>query len=106
MHLWDFVKRKVTPLGEPSPGERPIQPIRDPFFPFVDLHGLTVADAHRRVDEVIAMAAHHHEEHVTIVTGRSGIIRREFEHWVAGKAGVAGIEELNGGGAFRLRLRK
>lgn len=43
---------------------------------------------------------------ITVVTGKSGPICREFPLWMEGHPSVRDVEELNGGGAFRVRFKK
>jgi DNA-nicking Smr family endonuclease len=68
----------------------------------LDLHGMTLAEAHATTN---AFLAHCHERSVTIVTGISGAIHREFPHWLD-KHPIGRIEPMNGGGAFRVHLRR
>jgi dsDNA-specific endonuclease/ATPase MutS2 len=104
-HLWDIVKKRCTPLGEPLPtdsmGRLYLSLERDSL----DLHHLTVQQAHDRSAEFIDCAHDAGKGSIEIITGRSGDIRREFETWAQLHPRVRSIEPLNGGGAFRIKLR-
>ena len=69
----------------------------------LDLHGLDVREAHHRTMEYLQTT---HARSVTVVTGRSGRIRQEFCRWLEQCESVHRVEELNGGGAFRVHRRK
>jgi DNA-nicking Smr family endonuclease len=70
----------------------------------VDLHGYTVQRAYRIVMDLIENRGS--RKAITIVTGKSGQIRREFPLWVECHPAVREVEELSSGGAFRIRFRK
>ena len=71
----------------------------------LDLHGMTMDNAYAAVLDFIQMSRHRYR-FVTVVTGASGPIRQEFEHWVAGVSYVRRVEALPGGGAMRLHFRQ
>ena len=91
-------KQSLPPIPTPTPVKPKIH------YPkkCVDLHGMTIQEAH-------AITLHQLDiwknvaKSLVFITGKSGIIRQEFLHWVqhAGK-----VETLNGGGAFRVFLKK
>ena len=68
----------------------------------VDLHGMTIQEAHATTLHQLDIWKNVTKS-LVFITGKSGIIRQEFLHWVqhAGK-----VETLNGGGAFRVFLKK
>lgn len=107
MWLWQKFVERVTPLGAPRrPAPLSALPLALPALPSeIDLHGLPVHDAYRVTLAFLVRAKDVHRE-VTVITGRSGSIRREFPHWVERRAEVRRCEPLNGGGAFRLHLRR
>jgi DNA-nicking Smr family endonuclease len=72
----------------------------------LDLHGFTIQQAHSLARSFIQLAAREGRRGVTIITGKSGEIRREFPVWASLHENVRGVEELNGGGAFYVKLRK
>ena len=71
----------------------------------LDLHGMTMADAYAAVLDFIQLSRHRYR-FVTVVTGISGPIRQEFEHWLDGLADIRRAETLPGGGAMRLHFRQ
>lgn len=106
MWLWKkYVERFVTPRGEPRPAmPAPVFAVAPPPD-HLDLHGLTVHDAYRATVMFIARSVAARHKTVTIVTGRSGVIRKEFPAWVERSSDVKRCELLFGEGAFRLHLR-
>lgn len=76
----------------------------DPEPRRIDLHGLTVHDAHRETRRFLDDSRARGIRDVTIITGRSGGIRDEFERWMDA-AGVRRVEPLRNGGSYRVRLR-
>lgn len=104
-HLWDAIKRSVTPLDTPSPRQgQAYIPTYSVFGTLLDLHGKTVAGAHEEFRTFIDAAFYGKAKRVTVVTGKSGQIRREFPSWAALHPRVRRIVELNGGGAFEVTL--
>jgi DNA-nicking Smr family endonuclease len=106
--LWEAVTADVKPLSRlpaltpPAKRQCPPEPrLRAPGR-HLDLHGYTVAEAYDRLRAHLEQT----ERRLTVVTGRSGVIRREFAAWLERDHRILQIEELNGGGAFRLHLRK
>lgn len=99
--LWDVYVKNVTPLGQagPSPPELAVERILQGSR--LDLHGLSVEDAYSATMDFLNGAT----GSVTVVTGQSGPIRREFPQWIE-RIKHARIEELNGGGAFRIHFRR
>lgn len=109
--VWDAYCKDVTPLrGGKVPSSAPA-PLGLAFSTPIttqhtlDLHGLTVAEAHTRTSNFLLLARSHYD-YVTVVTGRSGAIRDEFLHWLSDDRGISRVEPLNGSGAFRIYFRK
>lgn len=104
--VWRYVNRKVTPLGQP---ERlrwlPPFPHRE-FSGTLDLHNLTIKDAHSAALSHVDRAALMGLEKVTVITGKSGPISAEFQHWIQGRSNVRRAVPLNDGGAWEVWLRK
>lgn len=76
----------------------------------LDLHGMTVGEAHGRTDSFLA---EHHEagtESVVIITGKSGQIAHEFTEWLRRNARVRRYEPMvdskGGVGSYRIWLRR
>jgi Uncharacterized protein conserved in bacteria len=107
-HLWDHVKKSVSPLprngssGSSGSTGLPGVSLSDPSK--LDLHGYQIAEAHRATAKFISDAVARNRPHIVIVTGKSGEIRREFPLWMEINPLVRYIEELNGGGAFKVVL--
>lgn len=104
-HLWDIVKKRCTPLGDPLPADTLGRLYLSLEADSLDLHNLTIHEAHDRSRHFISCAREAGKGSVEIITGRSGEIRREFETWATLHPDVRGIQPLNGGGAFRVKLR-
>lgn len=105
--LWMRVTTTVTALGDNR------RPAIDAPFQFLnpipawvlDLHGLTVWNAFQETKSFVEKAYFAQVRRVTVITGRSGVIRDEFVEWVS-RYPVQRYELLNGGGAFRLFINK
>ena len=67
---------------------------------------MTLGHAHAQTRLLVSEAHTRGLKHVTIITGLSGPIRREFPFWVEQFPQVRRSEVLNGGGAFKLHLVK
>jgi DNA-nicking Smr family endonuclease len=84
--------------------QKPHAPIPLPVSPStLDLHGLTVTDAYRASIDFVENSG---RKSMTIITGKSGQIRREFERWMEGLPRVHSCVEKHGGGAFTIRILK
>lgn len=105
--LWKKVTATVNPLDGPrSPRPRPDVPFVEPNT--LDLHGMTIQEAWRRTRKFLYGNGNQKDGHktVTIITGKSGDIRREFLDWLDRISTVKSAEELNGGGAFLIKLKR
>lgn len=102
--LWAFVKRSITPLGQPVAREPRMELVRreDVF----DLHDKTTAQGFEDTHKAVNRSFHDGLSEITIITGRSGIMRQEFPHWMQNHPYVRSIEPIKCGGAFRVKLRK
>ena len=72
----------------------------------LDLHGYGLDDAHQKSILFIKEAKYFKLKYVRIVTGLSGQIRREFPFWIERLPEVRRIEHMNGGGAFKVYLKR
>jgi DNA-nicking Smr family endonuclease len=99
--LWEKVCATVNRLGGPRSPRTRIDPVL-PGPTVLDLHGFTVDEAYREVRDFLDGKT----RMVTVITGRSGVIRREFPHWLAQFSNVSSYEETNDGGAFKVKLKK
>jgi hypothetical protein len=104
MDTWNTFVKSVIPLGEPIPSDY----IPPPLYPIqqktkVDLHGLSLTDAYRTTMDFVDGAS---GKYVMVITGLSGQIKKEFKHWFVNHKTVRQIEEMNGGGAYRIHFKK
>lgn len=108
IRLWQLyvgnVQRRqpITLPSQQTPSSRPSEARTGGHL---DLHGLTAQVAYTAFQAFVGGSVGRYKS-VTVVTGRSGLIRREFEHWIAAHPDIRRAEPLNGGGAFRVYLRK
>jgi DNA-nicking Smr family endonuclease len=79
----------------------------------IDLHGLTQAQAHSALLHFIRQSAAQEARTVLVITGKSGVLRRQVPHWLAlpdFRALLIGFEQAairhGGEGALYLRLRR
>jgi DNA-nicking Smr family endonuclease len=73
--------------------------------PILDLHGMTLQQAHAAVMQHVAACVTMFP-YVTIITGKSGIMHEQLPDWVNTIAQIRSCEPINGGGAFRLCFKK
>ncbi len=66
----------------------------------LDLHGLTVSRAYHETIDFIDRSS----GTVTIITGKSGQIRKEFEEWMRLNKKVASCTVRKGDGAFTIKI--
>jgi DNA-nicking Smr family endonuclease len=79
----------------------------------IDLHGFTQAQAHSALLHFIRQSAAQEARTVLVITGKSGVLRRQVPHWLAlpdFRALLIGFEQAairhGGEGALYLRLRR
>ncbi len=125
--LWEMLKKTVSPLHKTVKADaaaevkgdfvlrrrflmRPKALDETPFL--LDLHGYTVEEAYRRFLSFFEAHLARGSRFLTVITGRGllnkGAIRREFSIWLETplfRPYVVKVEEMNGGGAFRLYLK-
>lgn len=95
---WEIIKKTISPIGTRTGPRRRI-PI--PESTVLDLHGMTVQEAYLAVAEFISTRSC---TDVLIITGKSGIIRKECPVWLDLNKKIRFYVEENGGGAFRIKL--
>lgn len=71
----------------------------------IDLHGLTLNEAHSLVAETIEECYYNEEKIVQFITGRSGEMHREFPMWIENNQMIRDYKR-NGDGAFIVFMRK
>lgn len=108
--LWQVVTRDVKPLftnqyvdihtssvkiTNSSPHSQPVW----------DLHGMTLDQAHQLT---LHQVHEHHKtwKSMTFITGKSGQMNHEFQHWLGHNPLISRVENVNGGGAYRVWFRK
>lgn len=76
----------------------------------LDLHGLSIHEAWIRFTEFVDQHVVLNSKSIVVITGRSGMISREFTKWCTRAPGVISYEAIdtrNGkAGSYRIRLRK
>lgn len=78
-----------------------------------DLHGMTQSEAHAALLHFLRTASSRGHRLVLVITGKSGVLRRQVPHWLAlpeFRSVVVGFEDAHiahgGEGALYVRLRK
>lgn len=74
---------------------------------FLDLHGKTINESYKTTKDFLIDSKHNNFDHVLIITGKSGIIRKEFVFWLEDfkdKKIIRYYEILNKGGAFKIKF--
>ena len=108
--LWTRITQSIRPLGVKGPmphaamlpaGEH--KPSIRPWHPVLDLHGMTLHDAHRATKEHISTARRLRWTRITVITGRSGDIFQEFTHWLIDQP-VKRYQLQRNGGSYQLWL--
>lgn len=105
MHLWDIVKQRCSPIGQKTAFRSAGGVLSFGPADRLDLHGYTVQGAYEATRSFIEQARYDRLRRVTVITGRSGQIRREFPHWMRTNSDVARFIETRGGGGFHMMLR-
>ena len=108
--LWKRVSSTVRRFGDSSaPASAPVLhwlPFKDTSFAApLDLHGLTLPTAYLECARYIRQARIDGHKRVTIITGRSGNIRKEFPEWMSRIQGVRDWHVLKNDGSFSVHLR-
>lgn len=71
----------------------------------LDLHNYTVQDAYRLFNEFIQ---HHYDflnKRLVVITGKSGIIRQEFESWCKQNRHIRSVILQGDGGSYMVKLK-
>jgi hypothetical protein len=108
--IWARIARTIRPLGVKGPmptapiiSAADIKPSIRPWHPVLDLHGMTLHDAHRAFREHVKTARRLQWKKITVITGRSGDIFREFTHWLADQP-VRSYQLQSNGGSYTIWL--
>jgi len=81
-------------------------PIPQAWAGTLDLHDLTLAEAHTQTNAHIKHAHQIGQRKIIIITGRSGLIAKEFPTWIQLNPLVTKRAILNGGGAWKLWVKR
>jgi DNA-nicking Smr family endonuclease len=110
IELWKQVTEGLVPLVlTPTATMAAVRSLacHTSFSRTLDLHGMTLNEAHAQTKKAVYEAnVFYGLKYITIITGLSGQIRREFPFWIEALPEVKKLEVLNGGGAFKVFLKK
>jgi DNA-nicking Smr family endonuclease len=70
-----------------------------------DLHGMTLMDAHAKVNRVID-GSHDSFKYMTFITGKSGQMQKEFPDWLRTHPHVHRVDVTTDGGAYKVWFKK
>jgi DNA-nicking Smr family endonuclease len=107
---WLLAVQGVNRIKTTAPVEKPKPRLRTETFDSVlthDLHGFTVDAAYQYVLELIEEAQQYGVEDLRIITGKSGMIAREFPTWMNTRAFqpyVRGVSLESSGGSYLIYL--
>ncbi len=71
----------------------------------LDLHGLTLTQAHQKTMTFVRDAKLRGLKDVVIITGLSGKIKKEFPFWIENSPYIKRTEIRSGGGAYKIFLK-
>jgi DNA-nicking Smr family endonuclease len=98
----EIANKNVRPtLSAATPPPKPVIPRQSTTL---DLHGMTLTEAHRATLDFIDASGSHRK--LTIITGKSGQIKAEFTHWLEGIPKVHSVKAKCDGGAYTVRILK
>ena len=70
-----------------------------------DLHGMTLMDAHAKVNREIDQSRESFK-YMTFITGKSGQMQKEFPDWLRHHPHVSRVDATNMGGAYKVWFKK
>lgn len=73
--------------------------------PILDLHGMTLSQAHAATQNHVTLMRHRFS-YVTVITGKSGILRDQLPHWVQVWSDVRSCELDKSGGAYKIWFKR
>lgn len=109
--LWDAVMKDVQPLStkqishQDNTPPRKIAPRQHNNHHTVDLHGMTMADAHARIQDHLHDTKQSYK-FVTIITGKSGQLRQDVPRWIEHMPGVRKIEPSDHLGSVKVWFKR
>lgn len=95
-----------------SQPEETIIPLKEPqsLKRRLDLHGMTVSEAHGKVLNFVAEHFESQSENMVVITGKSGQISYEFQEWCKQLRCIRRVEPIidsrGGIGSYRIWLKK
>ncbi|MDD3668699.1 MAG: Smr/MutS family protein [Alphaproteobacteria bacterium] len=119
--VWEKLKQNIAPLRGRRTARMPDMPKRlhvtaaprRELRETLDLHGLTLEEAHRAFAHFLTLHRQAGTKQITFITGRGvsggGAIKHEFEGWLSTpqfKDKIIRFKWLNDGGAVMLHLRR
>ena len=75
-------------------------------YTVLDLHGYSINDAYIKTNEFIYDSYINNVKNITIITGKSGKIQKEFKIWVSANKYVKNLKIENNGGSYKLDIKK
>ena len=108
--LWATLTKDCQPLTTkvipPTQNKLPNKIVPNYIFsPVIDLHGTTVHDAFKKVDQQLHQAHQIGWKRITIITGKSGPISSEFEEWIKHRSEIQKSKSKDGG-SWEIWLKK
>ncbi len=94
-----------------SPSSGPL-PVKEPQYlrKRLDLHGMTVSEAHGKVNNFFLEHLESQTESAVVITGKSGQISHEFQDWCKQIKGIRKVEPIidsrGGIGSYRIWFKK
>lgn len=76
---------------------------------YIDLHGLSTQAGYTKTLMFIKLSINENRRHCKVITGISGKMRREFEHWMKSPVFVPYVESFkvfDNNGSFIITLKK
>lgn len=97
--VFNSPQEQLIPLKEPQSLKRRL-----------DLHGMTVSEAHGKVNNFVAEHFEAQTENIIIITGKSGQISHEFQDWCKQIRCIRRVEPIvdsrGGIGSYRIWFKK
>ena len=106
-HIWERITASVRRRGSQTISRAPALHVRvQPAKPssILDLHGMTLAQAHRAFQMFAAEAARNYKTAI-VITGRSGQIRREFPAWASLHPRIRSSSMMPNQGSFKVTMK-
>jgi hypothetical protein len=102
LELWHHYIEQVQPIAHTRiiPNRNNTLMSRGRWRPFLDLHGRSIQDAYASCIDHFEYARQNGVSRVTVVTGRGGLIAREFPEWLKNWGLYRKAKSKNGGGCW------